>query len=490
MRDFFMPFINSIKILGISLLVAVLAGCAGTRTVDPETARANLQNSNFKAYAQKYVDSKGNPTYDKTSLLDTLEAAKAFNDAGMWALSREAFNASSSMMMWKEDTVLTPAGITTLVGTTLTNDTLAPYTGKIFQGGMIDYYQAMNSLMMGDEAAARVNFNRVAVRQNNAVTQLEAFAKSTDESIKEGFGQQGSESAQKSLVNIAPKLADGKQDLPSGLSKAKIRNATADVMSSVFRSTSGAGQADKGGNLPVSLLRNAGTAASSQGGAALVRQLTNDLQVGRGEIKNKVIVIYEDGIGPGFSEFRIDLPLFLVSSTVTYSGIALPKFKAGTPAFGSIKLGPTGASTVVMTNMNELAGLEFDAAYRGIVAKAILSTIIKTVAQAAVNTAVDRQVGNSLLGTLLKVGTGAAQAALTRADTRAWTNLPNTIQVGYIERPANGSLQITTANGNPVGSVQLENAPNNLVVIKASGTGGKPAVYTQSLPVLRPALGT
>lgn len=485
-----MHLLKILKILGVFFIVAVLAGCAGTRTVDPQAARAHLQSSNFKAYAQKYLDSKGNPTYDKTNLLDTLEAGKAFNDAGMWALSREAFNVSSTMMMWKEDTVATPAGITALIGTTLTNDTLGPYTGKIFQGGMIDYYQAMNSLMIGDEAAARVNFNRVAVRQNNAVTQLEAFAKSTNESIKEGFGQAGSESAQKSLVQITPKLVDGKQDLPSGMSKAKIRNATADVMSSVFRSTSGVGQADKGGNLPVSLLKNAGTAASTQGGTALINQLTRDLQVGRGEIKNKVIVIYEDGIGPGFSEFRIDLPLFLVSRTVTYSGIALPKFQAGTPAFGSLNVGPSRSSTVVMTNMNELAGLEFDAAYRGIVAKAVLSTIIKTVAQAAVNNAVDRQVGNSLLGTLLKVGTGAAQAALTKADTRAWANLPNTIQVGYIDRPVNGSLQITTANGNPVASVQLENSPNNLVVIKASGKGAKPTVYTQSLPVLKPALGT
>ena len=480
-------FTKATKAITLLATLAILAGCAGTRTVDPNAAKADLNNSNFKAYAQRYLDSKGSPIYDKTNLLDALEAGKAFNDAGMWKHSQDAFAVASTMMMWKEDTVATPEGITRLVGTTLTNDTFGPYTGKIYQGGMIDYYQAMNSLMLGDEALARVNFNRVAVRQDNAVLQLEAFTKSTDESIKEGFGEKGNESAQRSLVGVAPKLVDGKQDLPSGLSKAKMRNASADFMSSIFRSTSGSPQ-DK--TVSLSPLKSAGSAASTQGGAALIRQLGNNLQAGRGEIKNKVIVVYEDGIGPGFSEFRIDLPLFLVSSTVTYSGIALPKFQAGKPALGGLKLGPNGDSTVIMTNMNELVGLEFDAAYRGIVAKAVLSTIIKTVAQAAANTAIDRQAGNSLLGAVLKLGTGAAQAALTKADTRAWVNLPNTIQIAYLDRPANGSLQISTDNGRPVATVQLEAAPNSLVVIKASGPGGRPAIYTQPLPALKAAVGS
>jgi hypothetical protein len=167
----------------------------------------------------------------------------------------------------------------------------------------------------------------------------------------------------------------------------------------------------------------------------------------------------------------------------------LPKFQAGQAALGGLKVGPKADSTVVMTNMNELVGLEFDAAYRGIVAKAVLSTIIKTVAQAAVNTAIDKQAGNSVVGGLLKLGTGAAQAALTKADTRSWVNLPNTIQIAYLDRPANGSLLISSDSGRAIATVQLESAPNNLVVVKASGPGGRPAIYTQPLPALKPAIG-
>ncbi len=467
-------------------LVAVLAGCAGTRTVDKQTAAADLANSNFKAYAQKYLDSKGEPKYDKESLLDTLEAGKAFNDAGMWEKSNAAFADASKMMMWKADTLTTPKALT-LVGTTLTNDTFGPYQGKIFQGGMIDYYTAMNNLMLGKENDARVGFNQVADRQENAVVQLAAFTKSANEEVSQGMSEQGAETAQKSIAALGAKTNEATKDIPTGLTKAKIRNASADFMSAVFRATSSSQDVDKNSGKAREYIKGAASAAATQGGATLVNLLGKNIADGNGVIKNKVIVVYEDGIGPGFSEFRIDLPLFLVTSKLTYTGIALPKFQLGQPALGGLKLGSQNDTTVVMTNMNDLAGLEFEAAYKGIVAKAVVSTVIKSVAQYAANAAIDKQAGNGMLGSVLKLGTGATQAALTQADTRAWVNLPNTIQIGYVNRPANGTLAIAGADGRPVAQVQLDDAtvaPNSLVIVKASGPGGRPSIFTQNLPVM------
>lgn len=470
------------------LAAAILTGCAGTRTVDKDTAAQDLSGSNFKAYAKRYLDEKGNPKYDKESLLDTLEAGKAFNDAGMWKLSQDAFEHAGSMMKWKADTVSTPEGVVNLVGTTLTNDTLGPYTGKIYQGGLIDYYQAMNSLMMGDEPKARVNFNRVAVRQENAVTQLQSFVKSTNQEITQISGEQGAQTAKQSLKEISPKTSEGLQDVPTGLTNAKIRNSAADFMSAIFRSTSSSTMADKSGGLPRDILKKAASGAATQGGANLINNLDRNLQQNKGTIKNKVIVLYEDGLGPTFSEFRIDLPLFLVSDKVTYTGIALPKFQQGKPAIGGLKITNVNDPTIIMTNINDLAGLEFNAAYNGIVAKAVISTIIKTAAQYAANTAIDKNVGNNnVMGSLLKLGTGAAQAALTRADTRSWINQPNTIQIAYFDRPQNGTLNITTMSGAPIANVKIPDDPNALIVIKATGSQGKPAIYTQGLPAMKEA---
>lgn len=467
---------------GVVISIAILAGCAGTRTVDEKSAAQFLQNSDYKAYATQFLDSKGQPKYDPESLLDTLEAGKAFNDTGMWEFSLGAFEAASKLLHWKEDTVDTPAEVANLLGTTLTSDAFGSYQGRIHQGSLIDYYQGINNLMLGREADARVDFNRLQVRQDNAVTQLNAFASSINKSVKDGLQDEKGAEAKESLGEVGPKVADGIKDLPSGLTKAKIRVAAGDVMSAVFRVTSSA-TSDKRANVSRDLLKSASKASSTRGGNAMITYLGREIRTGKGALKDKVIVIYEDGMGPGFKEFRIDLPLFLVTSKVTYTGMALPQFQPGQPAFGSLTIGSgkTKVDTSTLTNINELAGLEFDVAYKGIVAKAVISTVVKTAAQAVINNQIDRE-ASPLVGALLKIGTGAAQYALTKADTRAWVNLPNTIQMAVVDRPKNGVLPIASADGQAIAEIELTKGVNTLVLVKAAGTPGKPAIFKQELP--------
>lgn len=461
----------------------LLAGCAGTRTVDDKTAALHLAASDYKAYAIRFVDDKGQPKYDPQSLLDTLEAGKAFNDAGMWQFSRDAFDAASKLLHWKEDTIDTPPEVANLIGTTLTSDAFGAYQGKIHQGVLIDYYQAINSLMLGSEADARVDFNRLQVRQENAVTQLNAFARTINKSVGESLRNEEHAPARQSLNEVGPKVADGIKDLPSGLTKAKIRVAAGDVLGAVFRATSSA-KADKRSSMARDMLRSAGEASATRGGNAMIAYLQKEIRANKGELRNKLIVVYEDGTAPTLKEFRIDLPLFLIGTNVTYTGIALPQFQLGQPAFGglSIGTGKTKTDTATLTNINELAALEFDAAYKGIVAKAVISTVIKTAAQAAINNQIDKDGGGGLLGSLLKIGVGAAQYALTKADTRTWVNLPNTIQMAVVDRPRNGRVPLSTATGEPLAEIEVAEGVNTLVLVKASGVAGRPAIFKQELP--------
>ena len=473
-----------------SLFLAVLAGCAGTRTVDQEEAKAHLDTSNYKQYAQRYIGRDGKPSYDKSSLLDVLEAAKAFNDAGMWKESSEAFDVADSLMLWKADTIDTPSEVVNFMGTTLTSDAFGAYQGKIFQGGLIDYYQTINMLMLGNEGDARVSFNRLEVRQDNALTQFKAYTETLNDSVKEDMAKDDAKTSSQSLKEVDSKVAAGLENVPTGLKNAKIRNAAGDVMSAVFRASSSA-QQDKSSNASADSLKRAASSSASSGGLNLVKQLQRDLRKGRGSLESKVIVVYEDGTGPGLSEFRIDLPLFIVTDKVTYTGIALPRFEAGKPAHGGLKLdtGKANPSTVVLTDINELAGLEFQAAYSGTVAKAVVSTVIKTAAQAVINNQIDKESGGGLLGSVLKLGVGAAQYALTKADTRAWVNLPNTIQMAVVDRPKNNTLDLKGASGEVLASIDLPEAKNVLVVVKAAGLAGKPAVYIQALPAVEQVAG-
>jgi hypothetical protein len=133
-----------------------------------------------------------------------------------------------------------------------------------------------------------------------------------------------------------------------------------------------------------------------------------------------------------------------------------------------------------MTDLNRIVGLEFRAGYNAVLTQAIASTVIKTAAQYAINKKIDEEAKSPMAALLMKAATGALQAGLTRADTRYWRNLPNTIQIAIIDRPIDGRVTLATAGGQPFRMLQLEPG-NHLVLVKASGVQGQPAVYVARL---------
>ena len=53
--------------------------------------------------------------------------------------------------------------------------------------------------------------------------------------------------------------------------------------------------------------------------------LADDVIAGKAKLENQCWVIFENGLGPVKEEIRIDLPLFLATNRVYYTGIALPR---------------------------------------------------------------------------------------------------------------------------------------------------------------------
>ncbi len=473
----------ALKLILTFVAIVGLFGCAGTRTADPAITKSHLDSSNYKAIAQRYIKD-GKPSYDKESLLDTLEAAKAFNDAGMWKDSRDAFDIAKDGLAWKADTVDTPAAVMNLVGTTLTSSAFGAYQGKIYEGGLIDYYQAINSIMLGDEEGARVDFNRFDVRMSNAQMQFASYKKELSKDQIKQAKDPAAATYQKSYAPIKTQIDGGIADLSAQQKDSMIRNSAGQFMSGIFRASSSAIQ-DKNRDKVLRPINDAKQAAATKQGADLSTKTATMLTKNKFRSNGKVYVLYEDGTGPSFSEFRVDLPLFLVSNKVTYAGIALPRFIPGKPAFGYLNVDKD--QTAEMTSISNIAGMDFRVAYPGIVTKAITSTIIKTAAQYVANSEIDKKTkDNELVGSLLKIGVGAAQAATTKADTRAWVNLPNTIQVAVIDKPSTGILTIKSSSGAMLLDVPLPASDNSLVLLKASGVQGKPAVYVKALPAVNP----
>lgn len=472
------------KAIFCTLLVAsTLTGCVSNGP-KKKSDNATYLDSGYKGVAATYLDKKGALAIKNDNLEQLLVGGKALHDAGYWAQSAEAFERAEKKLAWKADSVDTPEEIAKLFGTTITNDTLASYNGKIYEGVMLDYYQSLNYLMLGDEATSRVRFNRLKERQSNAETQLRKYTESLKKSVKND-GKDKNNDNKKIIARAQNEKGDalnrGKQSLPSGVKAGEIRNPAGDLLGALFRSTSSSGS-DKMGNTINGMIESASSKAVSP--EARKFTLTLDTEMKRAD-KDHIYVIYEDGTGPSLNEFRVDLPVYLVSKDVLYSGIALPEFKRGTSAQSNLTVASStsAAQLVAVADMNRIAALEFDANYQGKVSKAVSSAIIKTIAQAAINRKIDKESDSPLASLFMKAAVAVGQAALTKADTRSWYNLPNTISLGVMQRGTADQVRIMNTAGEPLALIDLPlDKGDVLIYVRQAINNGELKSYVRTLP--------
>lgn len=469
----------------LAITLASMTGCISNPAVNNNNS--SVKEAGYTGTANTHLKDNGDIKVNRDDLHELLVVGKALHDAGMWSESNDVLSSASEKLMWKEDTIDTPLEAIRFVGTTVTNDTLADYTGRIYEGIMLDYYIAMNSLMLGEENSARVSFNRLEQRQSNAEIQLQAFTRSvqnTDISTES--------SDDRRLVNNTLKQASdselekGLRNLPTNLNKAHIRAPSGDLVNAIFRHTSSANQDRKSDKT-----KNAISSVQSRAADDSSRRFAGDLeQAFRTPNDEYVFVVYEDGVGPSINEFRIDLPLALVSDDLLYAGVALPEFVRGNPSNNSITIsqGENQSSTVLVSDLNRLASLEFQSSYDSKVKKEVASAVIKTVAQIAANRAIDEETqGNPLAGLFMKVAVAGTAAALTKADTRHWNNLPNQIQLGIMKKKKNIPLTINSTTSQYLGKVPYTPG-HQLIYVRQQTVGGDVKVFSQRLPARNKAM--
>lgn len=469
----------------LAITLVSLTGCVSNSAVTDNNASVKV--AGYTGTARNHLEENGEIKVNRDDLHELLVVGKAFHDAGMWAESNDVLNSASEKLMWKEDSIDTPEEALRFVGTTVTNDTLADYTGRIYEGMMLDYYIAMNSLMLGEENLARVSFNRLEQRQGNAEIQLQAYTRSLQNADTDPEDSDDRELVNNTLEQASDSEFDrGLQNLPANLNAAQIRSPSGDLVNAIFRQTSSADQDRKSDKT-----KNAIASVQSRAPDDSSRRFAGNLEQAFKNLKDEyVFIVYEDGVGPSINEFRIDLPLALVSDDLLYAGVALPEFVPGSASNKSITIsqGDNQSSTVLVTDLNRLASLEFQSSYDAKVKKEVASAVIKTVAQIAANRAIDEETSdNPLAGLLMKVAVAGTAAALTQADTRHWNNLPNHIQLGMMKKKANVPLTLTSATGQ-----YLAKAPytpgHQLIYVRQQTVGGDVKVFSQRLPARENAM--
>ncbi len=480
-----MQSIKTIQLQWVNKLFVVsalflLVGCASAPTKQDRLQEAFQGNAamSYDEAANLFTNNGGGIDFNG-KLDEALLAGKAFHDAGRWQESYDAFEVASGYLIWKADKIDTLAEVGSVIKRTLLSDTADDYRGNIYEGVLIDYYQALNSIFLGDEATARVHFNRLDLRQSNAETQFTQFVNALNRVDVEAGGNKQILNSTLQENNLSQGLASAPQASP-----LEIRIAAADVLGAIFRSRSG-NAFDKKSYKTANHLTLAKRIASAQN---LGTQTINELEQALNKAdQNLIFVFYEDGRGPSIEEFRVDLPVFLVSNDVLYSGIALPKFKRGVSTSNKFSVKSDTAETDLqqISNVNRMASLEFRATYQKKVNKEVLSAIIKTIAQAAANQAAEQSSDDVLFTTLFKVATGALQYSLTNADTRHWVNLPDQIQFAVINNPNDGFVTLQNKSNE---AYRIDIAPHKDVILylRSADANRELAGYTQQLPLNGP----
>lgn len=448
----------------------LLTACVSTMQKGRIDAFNSLYDSGqYDAAAQGELARIGDKTDDPSMLLEHLQAGAALRYSRNYDQSNEVFDRCESFIKsYNEDVINGTAKNVTAV---LVSDAATDYRAREYDGIMVNTYKAINYWQQGKTAEARVEFNRAVERQRRAKErfakeiskQKEAIAeKQKEENAK---AQGGNLDFNKSLDN--PEVDNIIKQHYSNLSEFKkypdFVNPFTTYMAGLFFMSEG------DYSKAVDLLKE------SYGMVDTNSVLKSDLfdcdrmSSGQSVSKNQVWVVFENGLGPVKEEFRVDLPIFLVSDSVYYTGFALPKLVMRPSAYNYLdarKDGQQLARTEVVASMDRVIQTEFEKRYPMVVARAMVSAIIKTYLQH------EAKKQNEWVGLIAAV----YQGVTTEADLRMWTALPKDFQIAKFETPKDGLFQITAPNGMSM-DFEVKPQANSVIYIKAT-TPGVPMEYT------------
>ena len=450
-------------------LAAALCGCAGISEIRQTELFLGEYYAGEYEQASTVLGGESGLDYDAEQLLTSLHLAMALRAAGRFAASQAAFDRAESQLLWKSDEIagvedLLAAGFT-LVG----NDLMVSYQGTIYDGVLVNTFKALNAMHGGDLARARVELNRADQRQENAVHQLatkagalaaeedeEQYQEQVDRSMEEVMDPDGPVAARLQAVQSLGRYRD-------------LRNPFTDWLHGVFRLATG--EANRASNL----FRNAAV-LEGQRNRHVLADLVEAERVAQGGTRSagRVWVIHEDGTGPYLEQFRFDLPIYTGDGVLVVS-TALPEFRPGAPAAGSLQIHLAGKEyrTEPLLDVDRYAATEFQAGYDSVVFKAVAGTVIRSLIQLEIQRQSREQGG---LASVLNVVAPIASAVVTQADTRIWRALPHSIGVASLVRPDDGRMRISAGPG---AARELILPPGRfvLVVVKTIRADVPPAVH-------------
>ena len=452
------------KLYRISILVLGIALIGGCNTPREQLLSYNryFEASDFNSaynFAQKNI--KGGKKPDRDDLLWTLQAGTAKRLLKDYASSTSYFDKAEDFLKFYDLRFSAADDMAAIA----VNDNIVPYKGQEYDGVMANTYKALNFMSQGKFDLAQVEFNRAIDRQRRTKEKFEKEIKQVKDRLDKA--QYGS-LAKSSLENptLTQTLHNRYPQLYEYQAYKDYTNPFVTYLASVY--FNGTGRPSKARDL---LKETWGLVPDNQYVAQEFDE--TDKLLGKNEsFKNTVWFIFENGLGPVKSEFRIDLPLFLVTNRIQYVGIALPRLDYREIAFPYLQIESDNVKydTAVVCNMDRVIHSEFKKDFDAALTRAIISTTAKAAAQYAFTNQ------NSNGATIASIMVAAYSLATNAADVRIWTSLPKDFQIARFPVPQNKILKVTPVGSEPF-DIRIPDCNNVLVYVKIIQRYSKPVCY-------------
>lgn len=420
-------------------IIVTLTGCASFNHVE----RMQAFNSSF---AQgRYCQAAEQELMHSPSLLGNLQAAAALRYCHEYERSSALFD-ECEVGIRESNEKSTAAGVAGSLGAVLINDSIVEYLPAEYDGVMVNTYKALNFWKTGQSDLARVEFNRALDRQRRARERFAGEIQKLNEEIEQRQASESQKARQEGRVSLDYKRSVANPGIDAVL---RERYSTLDEFKAYPDFTNpfttylaglffmSRNDYPKAADLLKESYGIDKTNSIVRDDFACVEKSLD----GRSPCKKAVWVLYENGLGPVREELRIDLPLYMVSEKIYYTGAALPQLVLRDRACSHLVVTSgtdTPVNSVFLASMDRVVQSEFRKRYPSIVARSVISAMLKTYGQLEARQA---------YGMIAGFGAALFQRATTTADLRIWSALPKEFQVARVRVPGNGRLVIATPDG-------------------------------------------
>ena len=452
------------KNLGVFAIFALLSlpfftGCNAPKdslaTFNSHFERSDYENSAI--FARKKISKRETPKGE--DLLWSLQLGTVERIRKDYPKSTECFDKAEDMLKHYDEQSRLADGI----GSTIVNENIIPYRGEEYDGIMVNVYKALNFMSEREFDLARVEFNRALDRQRRAKEKFnEEIHKLQAEMEKE---QQKNEFSKSNVENPETQelLAQKYPNLYNFEAYPDFVNPFATYLAGVFFNLI------LDHSKAVDLLKESYGMVGDNEYIAEDFRITENILDGKGQLKDTIWLIFENGLGPVKREFRLDIPLFVATDEVKYVGIALPKLEFRDRAYPYLVAEVDGEdyNTSLVSDMDRVIKTEFSKDFKGILTRAIISSTAKAVAQYAL----EKQ--DSSASSLASVFMAAYSYATTAADVRIWTTLPKNFQIARFPKPKDGILKISPPESAPL-EINIPGCNNAIVYVRITANQAEP----------------